>query len=165
MVKAFRGEFHQKVDAKGRVSIPASFRRVLEAGDPNWETGKLPEFVLVYGDEKRNFLECFTREEMARVDAKIAKQPRGSAKRRAMSRLYSGQSMDVTVDDTGRIVLSAKLRNKIGLEGEAFFIANTDTFEIWKPETFDAENDLNLAEDDDFDPNLDPSVYLDGDED
>lgn len=164
MVKAFRGEFHQKVDAKGRVSIPASFRRVLESGDPSWDNGKLPEFVLVYGDERRSFLECFTLDEMARVDAKIAKLPRGSNKRRALSRLYSGQSMFVTVDETGRIVLPAKIREKIGLDGEAFFIANTDTFEIWKPETFDAENDLNLAQEDDFDPNLDPSVYLDGDE-
>ena len=29
--EAFRGEFYQKVDAKARVSIPAAFRRILEA--------------------------------------------------------------------------------------------------------------------------------------
>ena len=38
MGRRFRGESHHKVDAKGRVSIPASFRRVLEAGDPNWQS-------------------------------------------------------------------------------------------------------------------------------
>ena len=34
MSEAFRGEFTQKVDGKARVSIPAAFRRILEAGDP-----------------------------------------------------------------------------------------------------------------------------------
>ena len=60
MVRRFRGEGHHKVDGKGRVSIPAHFRRVLEAGDPSWSEGKAPEFVIVYGDHRRNFLECFT---------------------------------------------------------------------------------------------------------
>ena len=32
--EAFRGEFYQKVDSKARVSIPAAFRRILEAEDP-----------------------------------------------------------------------------------------------------------------------------------
>ena len=34
--RRFRGESVHKVDAKGRVSIPAAFRRVLEDGDPDW---------------------------------------------------------------------------------------------------------------------------------
>ncbi|WP_341245876.1 division/cell wall cluster transcriptional repressor MraZ [Nereida ignava] len=163
MVRAFRGEYHQKVDAKGRVSIPAPFRRVLEAGDPAWENGKLPEFVLVYGDDRRAFLEGFTVDGMASVDAKIRKLPRGSKKRHALSRLYSGRSVTLSVDETGRFVLSPKLREKLGITNEAYFIANNDTFEIWTPETFEAENNLAL-DDEDFDPDLDPSVYLDGDE-
>ncbi|MDT2073578.1 MAG: cell division/cell wall cluster transcriptional repressor MraZ, partial [Planktomarina sp.] len=32
MARRFRGESHHKVDSKGRVSIPALFRRVLELG-------------------------------------------------------------------------------------------------------------------------------------
>ena len=56
VVRRFRGEFHQKVDGKGRVSIPADFRRVLESGDPSWSDGKAPEFVIVYVDHRRSFL-------------------------------------------------------------------------------------------------------------
>ncbi|MXQ06536.1 division/cell wall cluster transcriptional repressor MraZ [Alphaproteobacteria bacterium GH1-50] len=131
----FRGEGVQKVDAKGRVSIPAHFRRVLEAGDPSWTEGKAPEFVIVYGDERRDFLECFTIDAANEVDAAIAALPRGSTKRRAMEKVFHGQSMPLTVDETGRIVLPAKLRQKIGIDGEAYFIAMGDTFQIWKPET------------------------------
>ena len=46
----------------------------------------------------------------------------------------------LTVDETGRIVLPAKLRQKIGIEGEAYFIAMGDTFQIWKPETYEGHD-------------------------
>ncbi|MEM9971709.1 MAG: division/cell wall cluster transcriptional repressor MraZ [Pseudomonadota bacterium] len=137
MVRVFRGEGVQKVDAKGRVSIPAHYRRVLEAGDPTWTDGKLPEFVVVYGGSNRDYLECFTIDSANEVDAKIKGMPRGSKDRRRLERLFNGQSLPLTVDDTGRIVLPAKLRAKIGVDGEAYSIAMGDTFQIWKPETYD----------------------------
>jgi len=137
--RRFRGESQHKVDAKGRVSIPAFFRRVLESGDPGWQPGSTPELVIVYGDEDRNYLECYTMEAIDDVDAKIDALARGSFERDMMQELFHGQSWPMTVDDTGRLVLPAKLRNKIGLEGEAFFIAAGDTFQIWKPETYEVE--------------------------
>lgn len=137
MVRRFRGEFHQKVDGKGRVSIPAGFRRVLENGDPAWSEGKSPEFVIVYGDHRRQYLECYTMDAAAEVDAQIAQLPRGTIERRMLERLFNGQSLQSTVDETGRIVLPAKLRSKIGLDDTAYFIATGDTFQIWKPETFE----------------------------
>ena len=164
MVRRFRGESHHKVDAKGRVSIPASFRRVLESGDPNWTEGLFPELVIVYGDERRNQLECFTIDAIRDVERRIEKMPRGSKRRRALQRLYNTQSLLTSVDETGRLVLPAKLREKIVLDGTAFFAGNGDTFEIWKPETYEAEMDAELEADGDFDPDADPSIYLDGEE-
>ena len=145
MVRRFRGEGHHKVDGKGRVSIPANFRRVLEAGDPAWSEGKAPEFVIVYGDHRRAFLECFTIDAANEVDAKIDRMKRGSTQRRLLEKLFNGQSMPASVDETGRIVLPAKLRQKIGIEGEAYFIATGDTFQIWKPETFDEVDAVKTA--------------------
>ena len=163
MVRRFRGESHHKVDSKGRVSIPASFRRVLEAGDPNWTDGLSPEFVIVYGDHRRKYLECYTIEAIEEVDEKIAALPRGSMERRMLERLFSGLSEPARVDETGRIVLSSKLRQKIGIDGEAFFIASGDTFQIWKPETYEAE-ELAKTEAwlDDLPEDTDPLVFLDG---
>ena len=137
MSRRFRGESHHKVDTKGRVSIPASFRRVIEASDSNWTSGDAPELVIVYGDHRRNYLECYTMQAIEEVDAKIDALPRGSMERRMLQRLFHGQSFPTTVDETGRLVLPAKLRNKIDLEKEAFFIAAGDTFQIWKPETYE----------------------------
>ena len=162
MVRRFRGESHLKLDGKGRVSIPALFRRVLEAGAPNWTEGLNPELVIVYGDHRRKFLECYTMEAIDEVDAKIAALPRGSMERKMLERMFHGQSYPTSVDETGRIVLPAKLRTKIGLEDEAFFIAAGDTFQIWKPETYESE-ELARTEAwlDDLPEDFDPLIYLD----
>ena len=50
MSRRFRGESHHKVDAKGRVSIPASFRRVIEASDPL--SARLAELFLDYAQSR-----------------------------------------------------------------------------------------------------------------
>ncbi|MEO9820895.1 MAG: division/cell wall cluster transcriptional repressor MraZ [Paracoccaceae bacterium] len=165
MARRFRGESHHKVDAKGRVSIPASFRRVLEVSDPNWTDGLSPELVIVYGDHRRKYLECYTMEAIEEVDAKIDTLARGSMQRKMLQRLFHGQSFPTSVDETGRLVLPAKLRAKIGLDKEAFFIAAGDTFQIWKPETYESEE---LAETeawlDDLPDDVDPLVFLDSPE-
>lgn len=163
MGRRFRGESQHKVDSKGRVSIPASFRRVLEASDPNWQHGDNPELVIVYGDARRQYLECYTMEAIEEVDAKIANLPRGSMARKVLERMFNGQSLPTTVDETGRLVLPAKLRSKIGLDKEAFFIAAGDTFQIWNPDTFEdveaVEAEKLLEE---LPEGMDPLELLDG---
>ncbi len=139
MARRFRGESTHKVDAKGRVSIPALFRRVLEAGDPEWKDGLNPNLVIVYGDHRRKYLECYTIEAIDEVDDQIARMKRGSRERKLLEQLFNGQSFPTNVDDTGRLVLPVKLREKIGLSKEAFFIATGDTFQIWNPETYNQE--------------------------
>ena len=161
----FRGESRNKVDSKGRVSIPASFRRVLEAGDPDWAQGLNPNLVIVYGDHRRKYLECYTIQEMEAVEDRISRMPRGSQKRRLLERLFSTQSVTTSVDETGRIVLPAKLRDKIGLSKEAYFASNVDTFQIWDPATFEAE-ELAQTEDflDEMPSDFDPLQLLDEDD-
>ena len=155
MARRFRGESTHKVDAKGRVSIPALFRRVLQAGDPDWKEGLNPNLVIVYGDHRRKYLECFTMEAIEEVDDQIATMKRGTRERKLLEVLFNGQSLPTNVDETGRLVLPVKLREKIGLSKEAFFIATGDTFQIWSPETFAAENARNEewldAQPEDFD--------------
>lgn len=156
MARRFRGESIHKVDGKGRVSIPAAFRRVLEEGDPEWTDGLLPNLVLVYGGKSRNFLEGYTMTSMDEVDERIAELPRGSKQRRLLEHMFSGQSVQMQIDPTGRLVLSQKLRDKIGITNEAFFIASGDTFQIWEPSSYEAHaakmEDWYADENEDLDP-------------
>lgn len=156
MAQRFRGESSHKVDSKGRVSIPAAFRRVLEEGDPDWEKGENPSVVLVYGGKSRDFIEGYTMASIAEVDDLIATLPRGSKRRRALEHLFSGQSVQLQVDETGRLVLAKKLRDKIGITDEAVFVASGDTFQIWQPGDYEAHSsdleDWIDSDDDDFDP-------------
>lgn len=156
MARKFRGESVHKVDNKGRVSIPAPFRRVLEENDPEWTEGLAPNLVIVYGDKSRRFLEGFSMTAMADVDAQIDALPRGSRNRRILERMFSGQATQMQVDETGRLVLSPKLREKINISDEAVFVASGDTFQIWEPSAY-AENQAKYAAwieeyDEDFDP-------------
>lgn len=145
MQRRFRGESVHKVDTKGRVSIPAPFRRVLEEGDPDWVSGAQPQLVLVYGRRGRPCLEGYSLAGIAEVDEMIATLPRYSRDREILERLIATQSVYAQVDDTGRIVLPAKLREMIGVKGEATFAGMGDKFQIWEPGAYAA--DMNRIED------------------
>ncbi len=160
----FIGESHHKVDGKGRVSIPAAFRRVLASGDPDFPESGNPQLVIVYGDDKRDFLECFTLSAIEKIYDQIERLARANPRRKALQRLYSTHAISTSVDETGRLVLPAKLREKIGLDESAFFASTGETFEIWKPETYDKVYESSLDAEGDFDPDVDASTYLDGDE-
>ncbi|TCO69203.1 division/cell wall cluster transcriptional repressor MraZ [Rhodovulum euryhalinum] len=139
MARRFRGSSRHKVDAKGRVSIPAQFRRVLESCDPEWTDGLRPQLVIFFGDHRRKFLECYTMKAIEEVDEKIESLPRGSKARRRLEHMFSGQTLPTEVDPDGRLVLPQKLRERIGLDDEAFFIGSGDTFKIWNPDIYEAE--------------------------
>ncbi len=140
MARVFRGQGRHKVDAKGRVSVPATFRRVLEAADPDWTDGLPPNLVIHYGTAKRfKYLECYTMEAIAEVDAKIGKLQRGSKPRRTMEAYFSAQTHPVVVDDNGRMLIPSWIREMIGLDGDALFVAAHDTFHIWNPDTYEGE--------------------------
>ncbi len=164
MVRRFRGEYVQKLDGKGRMSVPAEFRRVLESGDPDWTEGLAPRLIVVYGDHLKNSLHIYTMTEFAEIEAQILALPRGSENRRHLSRLILGQSLMTEVDKDGRVVVPIRQRQKAGLdEGEVYFIGSGDHFEIWKAETFAAtEGDATAAWLDGRAEGFDPLILLDG---
>ncbi|MFO1175725.1 MAG: division/cell wall cluster transcriptional repressor MraZ [Paracoccaceae bacterium] len=139
MARRFRGSETFKVDAKGRVSIPAPFRRVIEASDPDWREGLRPNIIIVYGDDRQGWLEVYTMRAIEEIDEQIELMQRGSPERLMLEERMYGQSVETHVDDDGRLVLPQKLREKIGLTSEAFFISAGDYFKIWKPETYEAK--------------------------
>jgi len=154
----FTGEHTQKVDGKGRMSVPADFRRVLEAGDPDWTPGLSPRMYLLYGDHLKNELHAYTVAEFTALTDQINAMPRGHPNKKRLSHLYIGQSIKLDVDKDGRTVMPIKQRQKLGVsEGELYFRGVGDHFEIWKAETFHEEVGAQMQDwldemPDDFDP-------------
>ena len=60
-------------------------------------------------------------------------------------------------------MLPAKLRQKIGIDKEAYFIAAGDTFQIWNPETYEADQQKTDAWLEGQPEDFDPLAFLDGD--
>ncbi|SFS14537.1 division/cell wall cluster transcriptional repressor MraZ [Yoonia litorea] len=158
MVLSFTGEHTQKVDSKGRMSIPADFRRVLEAGDPEWTQGLNPRLYLLYGDHLKETLHVYTMDGFAEIADQINAMPKGDPGKMRLSRLILGQSIRLEVDKDGRTVMPIRQRQKLGLtDGELYFSGVGDHFEIWKAETYEETVGQSMADwlaeqPDDFDP-------------
>ncbi|SLN20022.1 cell division protein MraZ [Pseudooctadecabacter jejudonensis] len=154
---SFRGEFHQKVDGKGRMSIPADFRAVLADGDPRCPENPSPRLVVLHGAHLDGCLHVYTIEAMTEIEEGIKRLPRGSVQRKKASRKILGKSWETEIDKDGRIVLPQRLREQIGLTGLATMTAMGDYFELWDAGTYERFE----AEEDDDDDDIDPLLYLD----
>lgn len=141
MKRRFRGESVHKVDPKGRVSVPAPFRRVLEEGDPDWTEGLNPTFVLIYGRPRKRCLEGYSMRSIEEVDETISRLQRFSPERERLERMLNTKSVEAQVDENGRVLLSAKLRERIGLEGEALFAGMGEKFQIWNPAAYEEDEE------------------------
>ena len=153
---SFRGEFDQKVDKKGRMSIPSDFRAVLTDGDPRCPENPLPRLVVLHGPHIKDCLHVYTIDAMEEIEEGIKRLPRGSVERKKASRKILGKSWETEVDKDGRIVLPQRLRAQIGLDGLATMTAMGDYFELWDAGTYEQFED-----EDDDDDDVDPLTYLD----
>ena len=160
MTRRFRGKSVHKVDQKGRVSVPATFRRALEEGDPDWHDGLNPNLVIVYGRPGKKFLECYSIKAMAELDEMIEDLPPFSEERDELERFLATKSVYAEVDPTGRIVLSQKLREQIGIADEAVFAGTINTFKIWAPADYEAQGERIDREAAERPPELDPFRLL-----
>ena len=143
-MRRFRGEAENKVDNKGRVSIPAAFRRILEEGDPDWSSGLNPNLVIVYGRRNRKCLEGYSIGSIEIVDNLVSNLPRYSKEREILERLLNSQSLYIQLDENGRIILPLKLRKLVEIQTTAVFVGMGEKFQIWNPMNY--INDMNLIE-------------------
>jgi len=143
MAEAFRGEFYQRVDAKGRVSIPAAFRRILEADDPQTADPPRPRVYMIYGGANRNFVECYTKAGADALADEIALMDEGSDEREQVEFDLLSCSVMVEVEPDGRIVLPPRVREKIGLTGAAFagddaaFQGRANRFRLYRKDNYE----------------------------
>ena len=153
----FTGQYPIKVDGKGRMSIPAAFRRVLEDEDPDWSPGQQPRAILLFGPHLRENLQVYSVEKFLGIRDEILGLPKGSERKRLASKMILSNSLTLDVDKDGRVVLPQAQRDKLGLtEGELKLAGMGDHFEIWRGEAYEAADTevetFLAAQDQNFDP-------------
>jgi MraZ protein len=130
----FQGHALNAVDAKGRVSVPASFRALI--GKRALANSLDPDNTLMIGEHSTGA--CLTAldpvassEFDSRLRATIEDMEELEAKRADAF----GSLESVKFDTAGRMQLSPMLRSLGGIEDLAFFVGAGSTFQIWNPLT------------------------------
>ncbi|MEK7636379.1 MAG: division/cell wall cluster transcriptional repressor MraZ [Patescibacteria group bacterium] len=114
----FIGEYQHAVDPKGRVAIPAKFRRGLEGG-----------IVVTRGLDACLFV--YPKDKWIKQAEKILSLPPWQANSRAFHRLMIGGAMDVECDAQGRILLGDHLRSYASIKEKVVIVGLYDRIEIW----------------------------------
>ena len=153
---SFTGEHPLKIDAKGRMSIPADFRRVLEQNDPDWTEGLFPRLYLLYGPHLKDHLKVYSVAAFDKITATIEALPQGSQDRKIATATILKRSKRLDTDKDGRIVMPQRQREAMGLLGDVMLAGSGDHFEIWDAAEYDsADADLQALIEgmgEDFDP-------------
>jgi MraZ protein len=126
---AFRGSYEHTIDHKGRISIPARFRRQL-SGDAE-ET-----FVILRGLE--SCIALYPSDEFRRLDERLRGRSFSDENNRRYQRMMLFDSRDETLDAQGRIALPPRLIAHAKLAKDVLIVGLLDHLEVWKPELFES---------------------------
>ncbi|MDX2257695.1 MAG: division/cell wall cluster transcriptional repressor MraZ [Hyphomicrobiaceae bacterium] len=126
----FVSTFINKIDAKGRVSIPAPFRAVLERD--GYAGG-----IYCYPSLGAPALDAGGERLAKKIDGLLAGLPDYSDERDELSVALYGDVQVLGIDGDGRIVLPESLRAHAGISGQVAFVGLGDKFQIWSPDAFE----------------------------
>lgn len=133
----FVSHFTNRLDAKGRVSVPASFRAVL-ARDGFDGLYLHPALDAPALDAGGNAL-------LAEIDRLLQSLAPYSEERDQLSTALFGTSEIVKLDPEGRMVLSEAAKAHAGISDTVAFVGLGSKFQLWEPEAFRAHLEAGRA--------------------
>ena len=128
------GEYRFKIDAKGRMSLPAKFRKVLSnelVVTPSPDDACL--YVFDEGEFDRWVVQLF--------EDKFGGYVSTDKMHQGLRRKLKSRAADVQVDAAGRVMLLAKQREQAHVGRDVAIVGNTGYFEVWDAARYDEMND------------------------
>ncbi len=122
-----KGTYRHRIDGKGRLPVPAPFRRQLSPEDGEG-------FVVTLLDE---CLAVYPASQWARLESQLQALPAFNRSAKALVRLLASRANDAKLDVQGRILLPTSLRAEVSLERDAIVVGVLDRFEVWPPAAWD----------------------------
>ena len=123
---SFTGEYHNSLDQKNRLNIPAKFRKVLDPVNDH-------TFVLTRGFDQ--CLVLYPLEDWSQVEAQLRKLSSIRGKHRNFVRSVTRYATAVQYDGQGRIQIPDTLLGYSGIQKEAAVIGMINKIELWDPST------------------------------
>jgi MraZ protein len=130
----FLGTHTNKVDRKGRVSLPAAFRDALQ--------GEARKSVILFPSiRNHDALEGWRYSSLEQLNQQVAELALFSDESDGFAMGIFGDSHEAPIDADGRIILPGGLRETIGIEpeGGVTFVGAGDKFLVWHPARFEAQ--------------------------
>ena len=123
----FRGNHPTRVDEKGRLKVPAEFKRLI---DEKYGT----QFYITSLDGK--VAQVYPFEEWQRIEEKLAKLSNfNPTKKKFLNRTnYYGQLVEI--DGQGRVLIPALLRETARIQGEVAVVGNLTYLEVQSIEAY-----------------------------
>ena len=123
----FLGNIEAKTDAKGRVFLPAVFRKVLQAAGE--------EMLVMRKDIHQKCLVLYPESVWnERVDALRARISEWDDEGKMVLRQYMKEAETLTLDGNGRFLIPKRYLQMAEIGQTVRFIGMTDTIEIWAAE-------------------------------
>lgn len=132
----FLSTFANKVDKKGRVSVPATFRAALEQ--------EKSAGVILYPSFKHPCLEGCGDERIEQIAESIDALDAFSEEAENLQTILA-DSVRLTVDGDGRVMLPKELIDFAGLDETAMFVGLGKSFQIWEPGAYEQHRDQKRA--------------------
>jgi MraZ protein len=137
----FIGEYHCKIDSKGRLLIPSELRKQLSPEDQE-------QFVISRGVDE--CLSLYTITEWGTVMNKLRALNRFKVKDRKFARMFQKGATKVPVDSNSRILLPKSLLSWACIQKEIVIVANVDLWEVWDRSKYESLMSENWNEFDDL---------------
>ena len=123
----FIGNIGAKTDSKGRVFLPACFRRILQQGGCDkvmLRKDVYQDCLVIYPEESWN-------EQLNLLRSRLDKW---NAKHQMIFRQFVADVEELSIDSNGRILLPKRYLAMAAIRQEVRFIGMDDTIEIWAKE-------------------------------
>ena len=125
----FLSSYENKLDKKGRVSVPASFRSYLSNLGYNG--------VICYPSFNHQSIEAWPQDRIEKISNTIDSLNPFEEKRDFFATSILSESINLQFDSEGRIALSSKLIKHAKIKNSMLFVGQGKTFQIWEPTTFE----------------------------
>jgi MraZ protein len=131
VMNIFVSTYTNKIDAKKRISVPASYRAIIENESPN------SNILVVYRSIINNCYEGCSLDRLQKIGEKINQLEPLSEEREYLSYVYLSSSLQIAIDNEGRVVFPKNILQDLKLSDNAIFSGKGEVFEIWNPQEFE----------------------------